>query len=407
MGSLRFYVVEDDDAMRLLYCRFLAEAGHQVASAASGLIAIDEIGANPPDCVITDIMMPEIDGFELCKRLRAMPALDGTKIVVASSKGFEFDRRRAREFGADGYLLKGMPRVEFVRRLEAIVADKLEVGFWGVRGTLPVPGPGSLRYGGNTSCITLGLENDRLFILDAGTGIKLLGSKLMSLKQRITGKIFITHPHWDHINALPFFTPLYVPGNEFEILGPAHGSLTMLEMISAQMDGVYFPITIREFGARVMFRDLREQSLTIDGVQVDTILLNHPGTCLGYRFTYDGRSVCYITDNELPLPSMPQYDQHYVDRLTAFVRQTDVLIIDANYMDEIYPQRVGWGHSAITQVALLAHEAEVKALYLHHHDPDQTDADVDRKLDVAQKKLQSLGSATTVVAPAEGATVVL
>jgi phosphoribosyl 1,2-cyclic phosphodiesterase len=390
MSALRFYLVDDDDPLRQLYTRFLTDAGHQAIGSSSAEAAFSEIIANPPDCVITDLMMPEVDGFELCKRLRSIEALQPMKIVVASSKGFEFDRRRAREFGANGYLTKGISRTDFVKRLEAIVADKIEVGFHGVRGTLPAPGPETVRYGGNTSCVTLALER-----------------KLMASRQRLTGKIFITHPHWDHINALPFFTPLYITGNEFEILGPAQAGMTMQDMISAQMDGVFFPITIREFGARVMFRDLREQTFEVEGVQVDAMLLNHPGVCLGYRFHYGGRSVCYITDNELPLESMPQFDRHYQDRLVSFVRDTDLLITDSNYTDEVYPQRVGWGHSAVGPVVDLAHEAGVKHLALFHHDPDQTDDDIDRKLAFAQERLAGLGSSTVCVAPAEGSNVMI
>ncbi|MDX2104231.1 MAG: response regulator [Alphaproteobacteria bacterium] len=407
MRPYTFYVVDDDDFVRNLHVKLLTDSGHRVMSSRSSVAALAEIQENPPDCVITDIMMPQMDGFELVQRLRKNPALEQTRIVVASSKAFDFDRRRARDLGANGYLQKPVPAADFVRSLVAIIEDKLELAYFGVRGTLPVPGERSTRYGGNTSCVTLRLQNDRLFILDAGSGIKRLSGQLMAAKKRVTGKIFITHPHWDHINALPYFAPLYVQGNEFGIYGASHGDQTMQDLIAAQMDGVYFPITIREFAARVYFRDLREETLMLDGLLVETMLLNHPGTCLGYRFTYEGRSVCYITDNELYFEDMPQYDQHFVNRLTDFVRSTDVLIIDTNYMDDVYRQRVGWGHSSITPVCQLAAEAEVKQLHLFHHDPDQTDDDIDRKLDLARDKLMELGSFVEVRAPAEGSTVIL
>jgi phosphoribosyl 1,2-cyclic phosphodiesterase len=133
------------------------------------------------------------------------------------------------------------------------------------------------------------------------------------------------------------------------------------------------------------------------------MLLSHPGTCLGYRLHYRDRTICYITDNELFLPSLPQYDPHYFDRLVAFVRRADALVTDATYLDAEYPSKVGWGHSSISQVVDLAHNAEVKTLHLFHHDPDQDDADIDRKLTAARDLLESRGSATQCHAPAEGA----
>src|SRR6202034_1080732 len=135
----------------------------------------------------------------------------------------------------------------FLADFERIIADEIAVRFYGVRGTLPVPGPRSLRYGGNTSCVTLAVEGEPLMIFDAGTGIKELSNRLMAEKaSRITARILISHPHWDHINALPFFVPLYIQGNDFEICGDGHGALGMEALIGAQMDGVYFPVTMRE-----------------------------------------------------------------------------------------------------------------------------------------------------------------
>jgi phosphoribosyl 1,2-cyclic phosphodiesterase len=224
----------------------------------------------------------------------------------------------------------------------------------------------------------------------------------MSQKKRISGRIFISHPHWDHINALPYFVPLYVPGNEFEILGAAHGEITMRKMISDQMDGIYFPVTMREFGASVTFRDIGEQELEIDGVAIKTMLLAHPGRCLGYRVRTGGRTICYVTDNELFPAGLPQHDPHYRGQLAEFVGGADVLISDATYLDEAYGPKAGWGHSAVGELVRLSHEAGVKQLHLFHHDPDQTDDDIDRKLDEAGRLLASLGSQTTCVVPAEG-----
>lgn len=401
--TYRFLVVDDDAIAASAISAILTDAGHTVETLTSGRDVLERMLASPPDCILLDLMMPGVDGYELCAAIRAKPQFDRTRVLVVSSKSYDFDRRRARELGADGYLAKPVRKDVLLAEIARILEDALALRYWGVRGTLPVPGPRAQRYGGNTSCVTLSFPSGALFIFDAGTGIKALSDHLMEDgKARRKGHIFISHPHWDHINAIPFFGPLYVPGNEFEILGAAHGGTSVREMISAQMDGIYFPVTIREFGARVYFRDLRQESIEVEGIPVRTMLLNHPGQCLGYRIDYGGRSVCYVTDHELYPVGHSSRDPRYVAELVEFVRGTDLLITDACYTDEEYVRKEGWGHSAITEVADFAHAAQAKVLHLFHHDPAQSDDDIDAKLRTAEARLRSLGSTTVVAAPAEG-----
>jgi phosphoribosyl 1,2-cyclic phosphodiesterase len=289
--------------------------------------------------------------------------------------------------------------------VERVPSSRISFKFWGVRGTLPVPGEMSLRYGGNTPCVTLAFDNGELFVFDAGSGIKELSNYLMSRSTgRIEAKIFISHPHWDHINSLPFLAPLYIAGNEFEVCGPANGDRGMRQLVGAQMDGIFFPITMREFAAQVLFRDLVEETFGVGDIEIRTMLLSHPGRCLGYRVVYREKSVCYITDNELFPPDLPQHDPAYLERLTGFVEGADALITDTTYTEDEYRGKVGWGHSAVGQVAELAHRAGVKAFYLFHHDPEQTDDHIDAKLASAREVLNGLGSKTECVAPAEGET---
>ncbi len=405
---MKFILVDDDPDNLALVATLLTGAGHEVVVFTSSTVALRDIPAARPDCVITDVMMPVMDGFELTRGLRQRPELADMKILILSAKSYDFDRRRAKEMGADGYLLKPIHRETFLQSIDEIVSDRIAVHYWGVHGTHPVPGNAYMRYGGNTSCVSVEIGGEPLYVFDCGSGIKGLSDRIMAgVGQRFSARIFISHTHWDHINMVPFFAPLYLRGNQIEVFGPYQGDLTIERAISAQMESVYFPVTIREFGAHLMFRDLREESLDFGAVRVDTMLLRHPGYCLGYRLTCRNRTICYITDNELYLTSDPRYDARYVQNLANFVRGADVLITDTTYRDHEYPSKVDWGHSCVSQVADLAARAEVKRLHLFHHDPDQTDHDIDAKLSEARAALTQLGSNVVCEAPAEGVSLVL
>ncbi len=405
---MKFYAVDDEPVVLSLLERILGGAGHSVVSTSSPLHALEQIPLLRPDCVIIDLMMPEMDGFELCHRLRRIPELAATKIIVLSSKSYDFDRRRARELGADGYIVKPIRVDSLLASIEEFVSNRIALTYWGVRGTLPSSGPHTLRYGGRTSCVGIAVGGEPLYIFDCGSGIKKISDRIMGAAQRrFSGRIFISHTHWDHINAVPFFAPLYVPGNRVEIYGPLQGELTIERAVCAQMDGAYFPITIREFGAQVVYRDLREETLDFGAVKIDTMLLKHPGTCLGYRFRCHGRTICYVTDNEFYLPADPRRDERYLNRLADFVRGADLLITDATYRDHEYPSKVDYGHSCVGEVASFAVRAEVKRLHLFHHDPDQSDDDIDCKLEEARAHIARLGGALECDAPGEGAEVIL
>ncbi|MBT4932855.1 MAG: response regulator [Rhodospirillaceae bacterium] len=403
-AKLNFFVVDDDPEMAEFMATLLIDGGHQATFHTDSTIAIDQIADAKPDCVLFDLMMPGLDGMEWCAQLRQHPELAKTKLIVVSSKSYHYDRKRAFDSGIDGFITKPIREKTFVDTVNRILEDMMDLSFWGVRGTLPVPGEKSIRYGGNTSCVTIEFSRGDFLIFDAGSGIKELSNWMMGLgKKKIEAKIFISHPHWDHINALPFFVPLYIQGNIFEVFGPRHDDITVHQLISAQMDGVYFPITIQEFASSVTFRDLHEEVLEFDGITIRTMLLHHPGQCLGYRIEYKGRSICYITDNELFLESDEEhYDPFYVKRLVKFIEGADALITDSTYTDEEYANgKVGWGHSCIGQVVDLAAQAKVKTLYLFHHDPDQDDDAIDAKLATARTMLEDMGSSVVCEAPTD------
>lgn len=287
--------------------------------------------------------------------------------------------------------------------LSNMLNDDFVIQFWGVRGNLPVPGLETIRYGGNTCCTTLYIANKHRFIFDAGSGIKRFAEYLTESKIKpFSAKLFISHPHWDHINALPYFDPLYVKGNELEILIGNDQNIPVEQLVFGQMHKPHFPITVKELSAKLIFRQLQEESFEIDDINVQTIRLNHPGFCLGYRIQYREKSFCYITDNELPLRNSPNFSQTQEDALVQFIDKADVLLIDTAYSDEEYKMRIGWGHACVSQVVDIADRANVKRLCLYHHCPHQKDNDIDLKLSTAQSLLKSKHSKTECLAPREG-----
>lgn len=408
MKKLHFLIIDDDEHSSNIVKNLLERAGHKVSSIFDSTTAIDQIKAIKPDCVISDISMPHLDGLDLFEKLRKTKNIKQPTFIIVTAKIFEFDRRRAFELGVDGYLLKPIDTKTFVNDVLEIVDGKIHIQFWGVRGTLPVPGKNTTRYGGNTNCVTLNYANKELLIFDAGTGIKELSNHLVKENHfPMSAKLFITHPHYDHIHGLPFFVPLYMQGNQFEILGSAHNDITIEKLVAGQMDSIYFPVTIKEFGANLIFKTLTEESFFIDDLNIQTMLLNHPGRCLGFRVQHKNKVFCYITDNELYLEDSPHYNQFDVDRLVNFIKHADVAVMDATYKDEDYQKKVGWGHSCISRVVDVADKAKVKLLCLYHHDLDHVDKDIDEKLKTAKSLLKSRKSKTKCIAPKEGQTIVI
>src|SRR5262249_45038636 len=210
-ARFKIYVVDDSRMQAEIARALLEKAGHEVIISTASQEALTRIPAAKPDCVLFDLMMPGLDGYELCRRLRAMPELARTRLVVVSSKAYPFERRRAFEMGADGYFVKPLAPATFTTEIERLVAGPLTVSFWGVRGPLPVSRPDARRYGGNTLCVSVDFPDGRLFVFDAGTGIRALSDAVLAAgRTRLDGRVLISHPHWDHINALPFFVPFYM-----------------------------------------------------------------------------------------------------------------------------------------------------------------------------------------------------
>ena len=281
------------------------------------------------------------------------------------------------------------------------------IRFWGTRGSIAKPGPSTIRYGGNTSCVELRSSRGTLVVLDCGTGAHGLGQALARSEPRpLHGHLLIGHTHWDHIQGFPFFTPLFVPGNEWHVYGPRGVGTSLRETLSGQMQYNYSPITLDALGATLHYHDLVEGTLEVGDIHVTTQYLNHPALTLGYRLEVDGVTVVYSTDHEphsrirasgSTEPIVGQDSRH-----AQFLADADLVIHDAQYTADEYPSKTGWGHSTIEYAVELAVCARVRRLALFHHDPARDDAAIDRLVDSARDRVARAHGVTQVFAAAEG-----
>jgi CheY-like chemotaxis protein len=285
----------------------------------------------------------------------------------------------------------------------------MNVRFWGTRGSLAKPGPTTLRYGGNTSCVEVRGADGTLIVLDCGTGAHELGQSLMAAGgPRRNGHLLITHTHWDHIQGFPFFAPLFDPGNAWEIYAPGARGQQLERTLAGQMEYSYFPITLAQLSATIRFHDLAEGSFAVGRIRVVTQYLNHPALTLGYRLESGGVALVYSVDHEPHAPDpasrhageapMHAEDRRHID----FLAGANVVIHDAQYTLEEYPQKIGWGHTPAEWAVDYAVAASVKRLALFHHDPLRDDDAVDRLVEVCRRRAIAAGSLLDVFAAAEG-----
>jgi phosphoribosyl 1,2-cyclic phosphodiesterase len=286
---------------------------------------------------------------------------------------------------------------------------ELLLRFWGVRGSIPAPGPETARYGGNTSCVELRLGNEVL-ILDAGSGIRTLGLQLANEPELdpLQLTLLISHTHWDHIQGLPFFRPAYDRASQMAILGAPGTRERLQTALVRQMEPMQFPISLESLRGISGIDEFSSAISRIGSFHIQSIGLNHPGGCTGFRITAGGRTVAYLPDHESYRIATQSPDQLMATtarkaeaELVQFLEGCDLLILDAQYNRLEYPAHIGWGHGCLDDSVALALRTGAEQLFLFHHDPNHDDAEIDSMLDDAHRQVIEAGGQLKVRAARE------
>ena len=295
----------------------------------------------------------------------------------------------------------------------------MKVKFWGVRGSIPVPGPKTVRYGGNTTCIEVRTSDNHLIILDAGTGIYPLSMSLFPEFPMET-HIFNTHTHWDHIHGLPFFIPLFVPGNEVHIYGAFDpiGGRPIDDILTTQLQYRHFPVREVELKAKVDFRTLKEsESVQIGAATITPVMMNHPVINFGYRIDDHGKSMFFTGDHEAPYNIYAPEDDEYaiyeeiLEKRNQHIRDAiagvDFSVQDSASTEMEYPQKKGWGHGTLDRGIRLGEEIGAAMICLTHHEPTRSDDDLEKVFAEALDRRKPLENEPNIILACEGLTLQL
>ena len=268
-----------------------------------------------------------------------------------------------------------------------------------MRGSIPTPGPTTVRYGGNTSCVEVRVGGE-IILLDAGTGLRALGRSLLSefKDQPLNLTMLLTHTHWDHIQGLPFFGPIYDSRCRLRILGCEGTRKGLVNALTGQMESTYFPVPFNKLPSNIEIEELKDFNFNIGPVCVRAMRANHPGLCVGYRLFSPDSLIAFFPDTE---PRTGGNDREMIE----FIRDADVLILDSQYDSAEYQQHLGWGHGCVDDSVALALQAGVKQLCLFHHDPDHDDRRIDGLVKHARQLVAKQRAKLHVDAAREGMTI--
>ena len=415
----RILIADDVRLITTITSRSLIEAGYEVAIANDGETCLEMVSHFKPDLIVLDLMMPKIHGIEILRRLRASPGTANIGVIVFSSKSFTTEQRVAEELGAFAFIDKSQDSKRLMGTVarffsgDTVSTPSLSAGtqacyepkladqdasfrLWGTRGSTPITGGEFVRHGGNTSCLEI-RQGDEMLILDAGSGIRDLGNEIAKRGTRRI-HLLITHTHWDHIQGFPFFTPAYLPGVEINIYGAKGFGKNLEAIFKGQLDRDYFPIELKDMRADLRFHTLEQSPISIGGFQVFWDYAHHPGATVCYKVRVANKSVAWMPDNEFAQGYLGHPDQLTPDSpqvahsraLIDFLRGTDLLIGEAQYLNQEYTQKIGWGHSSLSNACALMKLAGIQRWLVTHHDPMHTDRFLEQKLALTRQILHEI-----------------
>ena len=373
--------------------------GYEVMEARDGAAARSALEAFRPDVLLLDPAIP--GGEALMPWIREHHLFDTMKIVLNTARDCDTDEVSfCRDLGADAYIAKPAEHDRLLRTLDKVLRDEMVVTFWGTRGGMARPGVDTLKFGGNTPCVSVELSKDRYFVFDAGSGIADFGRALVKQARHYRFNLFLSSPRWEHVHGLPYFEPLRREGNDMVIHGPAGESSSLRAALAAHAAHVCRPVRFDDYASRPHFHEMGEGEYRVDGLRVTTLMLQHPAEALGYRLEADsGQVFAYLADNEI-IPG----DQRAHERLRAFVAGADLLVHNASWFDHEYLKNRGRGGSPLSEVAQLAADAGVRSLHLFRHEPEHDDEALSAMEEFARGYLEERGLPSVCQVAREGTT---
>jgi len=433
----KILIVDDVESIALLMKLILTGEGFEVEIAHDGKMCMEKITSFQPELIILDIMMPELHGIDVMKRLKARETGSKIGVIVCTAKNYKTDFEFIKELGASDIIIKPINPSEFKNKISEYfsvtphfdIDKKIEKGLddpeiyipqldkervrlklWGTRGSIPVSNAKFMRHGGNTSCLSIE-DGENIVIIDAGSGIRDQGMEMLDRKY---GKIniFIGHTHWDHIQGFPFYLPAYVPGFELAIYAASSFGKDIKAIFQGQFDKDYFPVQLEDMKARLNFFTIAENPVVIGGIKIYWEYMNHPGAAIGFKIKVKDKTIAYVTDNEFlcgyqGTPHGISSGSDLIEsqrKIIDFLYGTDIYIGEAQYTNEEYSFKIGWGHSSLSNACLLAKLANIKKWIITHHDPAHDDEFLQNKLNVTKKVLSEIGYAIEVSNAFDGLT---
>jgi len=427
----RVLVADDVRVNAMIAATILQQKGFEVKIAQDGEQCLDMVQSAKPDLIVLDLMMPKVHGLEVLKRVKSNSETRDIGVIICTAKDYKTEADQARELGAYGYLVKPLNGEDLLALVErffttgtseaqreasvqtegavqgevfcpALRADHGTFRFWGTRGSTPVSGTPFVRHGGNTSCMDVEYGGERV-IFDAGSGIRDLGLALLREGPRKL-HLFITHTHWDHIQGFPFFTPAYVPGFDITIYASPNVDKDLESIFKGQLDRAYFPVQLEDMQANLTFTDLGDQPTEIGDIKVSWEYTYHPSAAVGYKVEIGGRTLAYVTDNEflrgyLEAPDTITLEDDRVavhQELIGFLKDVDILVHEAQYANEEYTKKIGWGHTCLSNACALVKLTGPKRWVVTHHDPEHDDTSLQEKLSLTRQLLHDLGVSAEV-----------